>query len=66
MIGNLVHYNCGESKAIGVVTDMFRYEATAAGGPDHLRGRLPEEFWPRDWYTKKWYNAQWFKVISKI
>tara|TARA_R100000008_G_C3565123_1_gene158665 strand:+ start:910 stop:1209 length:300 start_codon:yes stop_codon:yes gene_type:complete len=27
MIGYLVHYNCGGSKAIGVVTDMFRYEA---------------------------------------
>ena len=27
MIGSLVHYNCGESKAIGIVTDMFRYEA---------------------------------------
>ena len=27
MIGSLVHYNCGGSKAVGVVTDMFRYEA---------------------------------------
>ena len=27
MIGSLVHYNCAESKAIGIVTDMFRYEA---------------------------------------
>jgi len=27
MIGSLVRYNCGESKAIGIVTDIFRYEA---------------------------------------
>ena len=27
MIGNLVHYNCAGSLSIGVITDMFRYEA---------------------------------------
>ena len=26
MIGNLVHYNCGGSKSIAIVTDFFRYE----------------------------------------
>ena len=27
MIGNLVHYNCAGSTSIGIITDMFRYEA---------------------------------------
>ena len=27
MIGSLVYYNCVGSKSLGIVTDMFRYEA---------------------------------------
>ena len=27
MIGDLVHYNCAGSEAIGVVVDFFRYES---------------------------------------
>jgi len=48
MIGSLVHYNCGGSKAIGVVTDMFRYEA------NHPQRRLSNNCLviSIDWVTK--------------
>ena len=36
MVGSLVHYKCGGSKAVGVVVDTFRYEC-----PDPQRGLTP-------------------------
>ena len=37
MIGDLVHYNCGGSKAIGVITDWFRYEPRANASGDRAQ-----------------------------
>ena len=38
MIGNLVHYNCAGSKALGIVTDCFRYEGP--GNRSFIKGDL--------------------------
>ena len=41
MIGSLVHYNCAGSLSVGVVTDMFRYEAPAPRpGPGPYKNTL--------------------------
>ena len=72
MIGNLVHYNCGGSSAVGIVVDWFRYESkdprrgippqTIVVSVEWIKKDkvMPQSIGPRDdWQTCKSDSTYW-------